>query len=83
MGGNRKHGFLRGNRGGVKPDAWFCDACQKKHEARRSRNGTLDGRSLCDRTYYKEAAAKLTADRAKTVIAPAPAVAETAPAAKG
>lgn len=70
MGGNRKHGFLRGNRGGVKPDPWFCDACQKKHEARRSRNGTLDGRSLCDRAYYREASAKLAAERRNAALAP-------------
>lgn len=54
MGGNRKHGYMRGNRGGVKPSPWYCDACQRMHDGRRSRNGTLDGRSLCDRAYYRE-----------------------------
>jgi len=65
MGGNRKHGFRRGNRGGFKPSPWFCDACQKLHEARRSRNGTLDGRSLCDRGYYRELAAREKAKQAE------------------
>jgi len=59
MAGNRKHGFLRGNRGGSKPSPWFCDACQKQHSGSRSRNGTLDGRSLCDSAYYREANARL------------------------
>lgn len=54
MGGNRKHGYRRGNRGGCKPEAWYCDGCKKIHAGRRSRNGTIDGRSLCDREYWKE-----------------------------
>ncbi len=53
MAGNRKHGFLRGNGGGVRPSGWFCHECDKNHEGRRSRNRTLDGRDLCDRQYYK------------------------------
>jgi hypothetical protein len=56
MSGNRKHGFLRGNRGGFKPVPWFCDGCHKFHPGRRMRKGTLDGRSLCDRRYFRELA---------------------------
>jgi len=68
MGGNRRHGYARGNGGGAKPEPWFCDACQKQHAGRRSRNGTLDGRSLCDRAYYKQANAKLAADRKRAAL---------------
>lgn len=56
MAGNRKHGFLRGNGGGVRPSEWLCHGCGKNHEGRRSRNRTLDGRDLCDRQYYKAVA---------------------------
>lgn len=47
MGGNRKYGFMRGNRGGFKPAPWFCDGCQRLHPGSKDRNGQLDGRSLC------------------------------------
>jgi hypothetical protein len=53
-GGNRKYGFRRGNGGGFKAQPWFCDGCQKQHPGNTPRNGTLDGRSLCDRQDAKE-----------------------------
>ena len=57
MSGNRKHGFLSGNRGGFKqsslfPD-WFCSGCNKEHKGKTSRNKMLDGLDYCDRHYYK------------------------------
>ncbi len=57
MGGNRKHGYRRGNRGGFKGEPWFCDGCKKLHVYTRFRNGTLDGCSLCDRRYNRESEA--------------------------
>jgi hypothetical protein len=66
MGGNRKHGFMRGNRGGFKPVSWYCDGCGKFHAGTRSRNGTLDGRSLCDRLYYREVNARLEAEAGRS-----------------
>lgn len=54
MGGNRKHGFLRGNRGGPKLEQWWCDECKKLHKYNVMRNGTLDGRDLCNKAYYRE-----------------------------
>ena len=46
MGGNRKHGFMRGNRAGRNgfslSEAHFCDGCQRTH-----------GKNYCERTYYK------------------------------
>lgn len=60
MGGNRKHGFMRGNASGRRRAfweiPWFCDGCKIKHAYTRCRNGMLDGRSLCDRLYYRELA---------------------------
>lgn len=53
MGGNRKHGFRRGNGGSPPLQSWFCDGYQKYHPGNRSRNGTLDHKDLCDRQYYK------------------------------
>lgn len=58
MSGNRKFGFARGNRGGFKPQPWWCAACDKLHAGTRFRNGTLDGRSLCDRAYNRELLAR-------------------------
>jgi len=53
MGGNRKHGYLRGNGGGFKGSPWFCDGCQKMHPYSRERNGIHGtGKSYCNRTYY-------------------------------
>lgn len=54
MAGNKKHGYLRGNNGGFKPQSWFCNGCQRLHPGKTPRNGTLDGRSLCDRLYNQE-----------------------------
>ena len=51
MGGNRKHGFRRGNASGRNgAGQWYCNGCEKMHPYARFRNGTLDGRSYCDRT---------------------------------
>lgn len=54
MAGNKKYGFLRGNKGGFKPERWMCHGCGKFHEANRSKNGTLDGRTLCDKEYFND-----------------------------
>lgn len=58
MAGNRKHGFRRGNASGRRPafweQPWFCHGCNKMHPYNRFRNGTLDGRNLCDRQYNKQ-----------------------------
>ena len=51
MSGNRKFGFRRGNGGGFKPQPWFCSGCSKLHRGSQERNGTLDGRTLCDSKY--------------------------------
>lgn len=53
MGGNRKHGFLRGNRGGFKLEKMYCDGCRKSHRAGTDMTRDLLGRNFCDRTYYK------------------------------
>lgn len=57
MAGNRKHGFLYGNKAGRNgvgtPSKWFCSACKKEHGGRVSRNKMLDGFDYCDRQYYK------------------------------
>lgn len=55
MGGNRKHGFMRGNGNGrskAKPD-WHCHGCNKSHKALTPRNLALDKKDYCNRTYYK------------------------------
>ena len=57
MGGNRKHGYRRGNRGGFKGEPWFCHVCQRLHPYSQERNGTLDGRSLCNMQDRREMAA--------------------------
>jgi hypothetical protein len=57
MGGNRKHGFRRGNangRNGNHAKDWFCDGCQKMHGYKITAWGTLDGRKLCSRQSEKE-----------------------------
>ena len=54
MGGNRKYGYRRSNRGGFRGEPWFCHGCNRLHPYSRFRNGTLDGRSLCDRSYNRE-----------------------------
>jgi hypothetical protein len=53
MGGNRKHGYARGNRGGFRGSPWFCEGCQKEHPYRRERNG-YNGKSWCDMTFYRD-----------------------------
>lgn len=63
MGGNRKHGFMRGNnagRNGVGQQAsFFCDACNKTHGPKVERTGIVDNISnsaiVCDRMYLKYA----------------------------
>ena len=57
MGGNRKHGYRRGNANGrngsnTKPD-WFCNGCQRYHKDKTMRTRALDGYDYCDRQYYK------------------------------
>jgi len=57
MAGNRKHGFMRGNRAGRngvgRPSDWYCSGCIKIHRGSTSRNKMLDGLDYCDRQYYK------------------------------
>jgi len=56
MGGNRKHGFMRGNASGRNgtawPAPWFCDGCKRDHGGRTFKNG-LKGSVYCDRQYFK------------------------------
>lgn len=60
MGGNRKHGFMRGNASGRRRAFWEidwrCDGCLKMKPYHSCRNGTLDGQSLCNRCDYKRMA---------------------------
>lgn len=60
MGGNRKHGFMRGNaagRNGVgTPKSFYCDSCDKEHGASVDRMGLkhMIGSDVlvCDRKYF-------------------------------
>lgn len=56
MGGNRKHGFMRGNASGRNgtgtPNPWYCDGCDKIHGGQVFKNG-YNGKLLCDRRYLK------------------------------
>ena len=52
MGGNRKHGFRRGNRGGFKPQPVYCYGCGKLHRPRTDMIEDLDGKTYCDRTFF-------------------------------
>ena len=68
MGGNRKHGFRRGNANGrngsgVSPK-WFCQGCGKMHGGQVSRTRMLDGFDYCDRQYFKRKEAEF-AERKK------------------
>jgi hypothetical protein len=58
MGGNRKHGFRRGNGGGVKPQPWTCDGCGKTKRGGDWKNVQLDRRCLCDTCDGKELATR-------------------------
>jgi len=55
MGGNRKHGFMRGNASGRTYDhrfrKFFCNGCQKEHGRRVERWQMTDGAMLCNRQY--------------------------------
>jgi len=57
MGGNRKHGFMRGNQNGRKRPHWarkfYCDGCQREHGPYVERTKTLNSLLLCNRQYYK------------------------------
>lgn len=56
MGGNRKHGFMRGNaagRNGVGNEKWFCHGCQKQHTGQTMRNKMSDGFDYCDKMYWR------------------------------
>jgi hypothetical protein len=48
---------LRGNKGGFKPQPWFCAGCQKMHSGTKEKNGTTD-RIVCERVYLKEFASR-------------------------
>lgn len=77
MGGNRNHGFMRGNsagRNGVgMPEPFYCDACEKEHSASTERTGFSQFVGspvlLCDKKYYpmKEAQFKSQTNRATAV----------------
>jgi hypothetical protein len=69
MAGNRKHGYLRGNRGGFRGEPWFCHGCQKLHPYRQERNGTLDGRWLCNKRDREEMAERSKAAHAVKIAA--------------
>lgn len=52
MGGNRKHGFARGNASGRNGQTygqkWFCDGCQREHRGRVF-STVIYGLTYCDR----------------------------------
>ena len=56
MGGNRKSGFLYGNKNGRngsnKVWPWPCAGCQKDHGGKTFKNG-YKGALYCDRQYFK------------------------------
>lgn len=56
MGGNRKHGFARGNASGrngqTHPPKWFCVGCQWEHGG-QVYSTVLDGLAYCDRQANK------------------------------
>jgi len=56
MGGNKKHGFMRGNANGRNgtntPIPWFCTGCNKEHGGRVFRTGYKQN-LYCDLTYFK------------------------------
>ena len=66
MAGNRKHGYLRGNRGGFRPEPWRCDGCSCLRSGTHTKNGTLDGKFLCDpcdnKRLAKEQLSRTTAE---------------------
>lgn len=55
MGGNRKHGYMRGAHhvGNWWEKPFFCDGCKKTHGPKIVRFGMLDGRMLCTRQYHR------------------------------
>lgn len=54
MGGNRTHGYRRGNaagrNGGNRPSDWWCAGCERFHGGRVSRT-LYRGYDYCDRKY--------------------------------
>lgn len=52
MGGNRKHGYARGNRSGrnstTYPPPWYCIGCERTHGSKVFRN-VIHGENYCDR----------------------------------
>jgi hypothetical protein len=56
MAGNRKHGFMRGNRAGRNgvgsPKEFYCELCKRQHGASVDRT-KFNGQMMCDRQYYK------------------------------
>lgn len=55
MGGNRKHGFMRGNasgRNGSGPKGFYCEVCKKDHGKTVFKN-KYQGQIMCDRQYFK------------------------------
>lgn len=70
MGGNRKHGYMRGahhvHNYWAKP--FFCDGCKRTHGPKIDRFGLLDGRMLCTRQYYRT----LDQERAQLISAKKP-----------
>ena len=72
MGGNRKHGFRRGNangRNGYPAAPWFCAGCRKHHAGRTGGTVGLDGVKLCERQYIKCLEAELSAKRVAALSA--------------
>lgn len=56
MGGNRKHGFMRGNANGRRRAhyeiTFFCEGCQREHGAKVERVGYKE-KLYCNRQYFK------------------------------
>jgi hypothetical protein len=63
MAGNRKHGFMRGNKAGRNgvgsPKGFYCDVCKKQHGATVERT-EYQGKLMCDRQYFKLEEAEFT-----------------------
>ena len=55
MGGNRRHGYMRGahhvKKWWEKP--FFCEGCKREHGPKIDRFEMPDGRLLCTRQYYR------------------------------
>lgn len=74
MGGNRKHGFMRGNASGRNgfgtPKKWFCTGCEREHGGRVNRT-KLGEADYCDRKYLALKAKQFAEQKQATAQRPA------------